>query len=379
MRSLCVIVALALQSTAASAADKGALIRTHGYVSPHFQAVSRPDARPADQNRIGMTKSKAGLIFDGKVVPTWQFRIHFVVGNDTFQALTQSSPVDEDNDGTTDSIHTSSKAATGNMIVESTITYRPVDAFNIKLGRMRIPFSTQAQSANTDLMFPERSGPNETFLSGSDMGALARTQFLDDRILASAGIFNGTSTGLFNTQRRSVLYTSRVDINPLGSFGFSETSEWQGPFRIGIGGGLIHNPYTAFDNNGYPTVGVTDTRWSASSRIAYYGLYVVGEYLTRQQLDSMSSRPEWATGWYGQAGWHLPMGLEPMFRMGEASVDESFDPRKTKWLDAGMNFYPAPKAKRADQVKLTVHYLKEERVDENETAQGVSVRAQVTW
>ena len=73
------------------------------------------------------------------------------------------------------------------------------------------------------------------------------------------------------------------------------------------------------------------------------------------------------------------MGFEPMFRMGEANVDESFDPRKTKWLDAGMNFYPAQKAKRSDQVKLTVHYLKEQRIDENETAQGLSLRAQVSW
>ena len=73
------------------------------------------------------------------------------------------------------------------------------------------------------------------------------------------------------------------------------------------------------------------------------------------------------------------MGFEPMFRMGEATVDESFDPRTTKWLDAGMKFYPAQKAKRTDQVKLTLHYLRENRVDENETAQGMSMRAQLIW
>ena len=379
MQAYLAFAALILCSPVANADEQGAVVRTHGYVSPHFQAVSRPNARPADQSRIGMTNSKAGIIFDGQVVPVWHFNIHFVVGSDTFEALTQASPVDEDNDGTTDSVHTTSKAATGNMIVESTITYRPFQEFQVKLGRMRIPFTSQAQSPNTDLMFPERSGPNETFLSGSDMGGLAKSQLFDERILASAGVFNGTSTGVFASQRRSVLYTTRIDINPLGSFGFSETSEWQGPFRFGVGAGMIHNPYTAFDNNGYPTVGVTDTRWSGSARVAYYGVYVVGEYLSRQQLDSMSSRPEWATGWYGQAGWHLPMGFEPMFRMGEATVDESFDPRTTRWLDAGMNFYPAQKAMRSDQVKLTVHYLKEDRVDENESAQGVSVRAQITW
>jgi len=378
MMSVFLLFSLALPGTS-HAAEKGALIRTHGYVSPQFQAVSRPDARPIDQQRIGMTQSKAGIIFKGHVVPSWRFDIHFVVGSDTFDALTRASPIDEDNDGTTDAVYTESRPALGNMIVESTITYQPDKAFKLKLGRMRIPFTSQAQSSNTDLMFPERAGPNETFLSGSDMGALAKTTLLDERILASTGVFNGTSTSLFNTQRRSILYTARVDINPLGSFGFSETTEWQGPFRIGVGGGIIHNPYTAYDGDGYPTVGVKDTRWSTSARIAYYGLYVVGELLSRQQLDSMSSRPEWATGWYGQAGWHLPLGLEPMFRMGEATVDESFDPRKTRWLDAGMNFYPAPKAKRADQVKLTVHYLLEERMDEDETAQGLSARAQVKW
>ena len=326
-----------------------------------------------------MTSSKAGIIFKGRVVPVWHFNVHFVVGGETIEALTRATPVDADNDGTTDTVYTESSSATGNMIVESTITYRPADQFQLKLGRMRIPFTTQAQSANTDLMFPERSGPNETFLSGSDMGALAKTDLLDERILASIGVFNGTSTGLFSSQRRSILYTSRIDLNPLGSFGFSETGEWQGPFRFGVGAGLIHNPYTAYDGDGYPTVGVTDTRWSLSGRIAVYGLYVVAERLSRQRLDSMSSRPVWASGWYGQAGWHLPMGLEPMFRMGQATLNESFEPRQTKWLDAGLNIYPAQKAKRADQVKLTIHYLKEDRVDENEIAQGISTRAQVTW
>ena len=368
-----------LYTGVAQAQSTAALIRTNGYIAPQFQAVFRPDARPVDQERIGMSGSKAGLIFNGTVTPLWRFRVHFVVGGDTINALTVAEPVDVDNNGTTDAIYTQSKPALSNMVVESSITYVPHEAVQFNLGRMRIPFTSQAQSPDTDLMFPERAGPNATFIRGSDMGGMVKTNFLDERILASAGVFNGISTNLFDSQRRGVLYTGRLDINPLGSFGFSETSEWKGPFRLGLGSGIIHNPYTAFDGAGYPTVGVTDTRWTASSRIAFYGLYLSGEFLMRQQLDSMSSRPEWATGWYGQAGWHLPRGLEPMFRMGEATVDESFDPRKTRWIDAGMNFYPAPKAKRTDQVKLTLQYLREERIDENETAQGMSARAQVLW
>jgi hypothetical protein len=229
-------------------------------------------------------------------------------------------------------------------------------------------------------MFPERSGPNETFLSGSDMGALTHTNVFDGRIQASAGVFNGTSTNVFESNRQGILYTGRIDLNPLGAFGFSETSEWAGPLLFGIGAGIIHNPYTAYDSAGYPTVSVQDTRTSLSARASFYGLYVVGEFLNRQQLDSMSSRPTWGSGWYGQAGWHLPKGIEPMFRMGESTVDESFDAQRTTWMDAGLNFYPAAKkARRADQVKVTVHYLNENRVDEGERAQGLSTQVQVSW
>jgi hypothetical protein len=276
-------------------------------------------------------------------------------------------------------IYTESRAAISNIVEESTVTFRPVEQFNVRVGRMRIPFTSQAQSPNTALMFPERSGPNEVFLAGTDLGGLLETQLFDGRILGSAGAFNGTSSGQLQSDRRGVLYTTRLDLNPLGSFGFSETSEWRGPFRVGVGGGLVHNPYTAYDSAGYPIVSVHDTRYTGSARIAFYGLYVVGEYLQRAQQDSLSGRPEWASGWYGQAGWHLPLGLEPMARMGEAKEDQSFATRTTRWIDAGLNFYPVAGDARPNQVKITVHYLSENRVTEGELAQGIASQAQITW
>ena len=68
-----------------------------------------------------------------------------------------------------------------------------------------------------------------------------------------------------------------------------------------------------------------------------------------------------------------------MFRMGTATIDESFDPQTTRWVDLGLNYYPALKAKRADQVKITMHYLSENRIDEGERAQGISSRVQVSF
>ncbi len=350
-----------------------------GYVAPAFKAIYRPSARPVDQQRIGMDGSRAGIIFQGNVTNPWRYRIHMVVGGESFQALTSATPVDGDNNGTTDAIRTQSSAALQNIVEEATTSYYPIEQFNLRVGRMRIPFTSQAQSPNTKLMFPERSGPNEVFLRGTDLGGLMETNLFSDRILGSIGVFNGTGAGVSDENQRGILYTARIDINPLGSFGFNETSEWKGPFRMGIGAGLIHNPYTAYDSSGYPTVSVSDQRGSLSGRMAFYGLYVSGEYLIREQLDSMSQRPEWATGWYGQTGWHLPLGFEPVFRMGEVVQDESFDPRTTQWIDAGLNFYPAQASDRPDRVKLTVHYLLEDRLSEGERAQGVSALTQVTW
>ena len=350
-----------------------------GYVAPGFKATYRPSARPVDQQRLGMDGSKAGLTFKGSVTDPWRFKVHLVMGGDSFQALTAARPVDSDNNGTTDAIQTDTEAAIQNIVEEATTSFFPVEQFNLRVGRMRIPFTSQAQSPNTKLMFPERAGPNEVFLRGTDLGGLVETNILSDRILGSVGVFNGTGSGVTESDQQGVLYTARVDLNPLGSFGFNETSEWKGPFRLGVGAGIIHNPYTAFDGAGYPTVAVQDTRTSLSGRLAFYGLYVSGEYLIREQLDSMSRRPIWATGWYGQTGWHLPKGFEPMARMGEVIKDESFDPRATRWIDAGLNYYPVQASDRPDRVKLTIHYLSENRITEGEHAQGLSALAQITW
>ena len=87
-------------------------------------------------------------------------------------------------------------------------------------------------------------------------------------------MFNGTSTNALKTNRQGILYTARLDVNPLDN-GFSETSS--GPdLLVGLGAGAIHNPYTAYDEAGatvsvtIPTVSVdasstASTWWQSSS------------------------------------------------------------------------------------------------------------------
>jgi hypothetical protein len=106
-----IVGCMMVNEAAAEQPSTGTPVKFGGYVAPVFKAISRPSARPIDQRRVGMDGSRAGLVFTGKVAPPWSFRIHLVLGADTFAALTSAEPVDTDNNSTTDAIETSSEQA----------------------------------------------------------------------------------------------------------------------------------------------------------------------------------------------------------------------------------------------------------------------------
>jgi len=353
-------------------------VEISGFVSPGFVATVRPNAVPEDRLNAGINNSRAGIIFAGEPAQRWAFKAYLLVGEDSFLALTEADAVDLDNDGSVDTLATSARAALGDIVRETSITWAPFQVFDVKLGRMPIPFTSQAQSADTALLFPERSGPNQIFLADDDLGGLAGLNIME-RVLLRAGVFNGSGAGPLSSSDQGALYTVRLDVHPLGEFGFDESRPGKGPFRLGLGAGLAHHPYTTYDSAGYADVEVSDFRGSLSARLAVAGLSLSGEYLKRLQTDSLTARPVEATGGYGQLGWYLPVGIEPIARAGATVEDQSFAPRNTIWTDAGVNVYPRYKSETPDAVRVTAQYLSENRVTEGELARGASVQAQVKW
>ncbi len=354
------------------------LLQIEGFVSPRFSATVRPDAVPEDRLTVGLAGSSAGITFSGEPAEQWRFKTYLRVGSDTFDAVTGVGTVDRDNDGAVDGVTTTTRGALGQIVREASITWAPREVFGVRIGRMPIPFTSAAQSPDTALLFPDRAGPNAAFLADDDLGGLGELN-LGGRLLASAGLFNGTGVGAGSTSDLGVLYLGRVDVNPLGDFDFDETDPLSSELRVGVGAGVIYNPYTSYDAAGYADVQFSDLRGSVSFRMAVAGLSVAVEALRRYQTDSLTQRPVEATGAYGQAGWYLPMGLEPIFRLGWAVEDQSFDPRQTVWTDAGFNLYPVQEEGSKDTVKLTAQYISESRVTELETARGLSVQAQIKW
>ena len=375
-RCLLALAALAVLA-AAVPAQAGSRFRVSGYVSPSFNLTFRPGAREVDFIDVGIGGSQAGLIFFGRPVDKWRFKIDLVVGADLFQALSSVELVDADNDGDPDRVASTTVEAIGSIVEETSITWSPAEQFSVRLGRLRIPFTSQSQAHFMTLMFPSRAEVNEAFLRGTDLGGLGEWNVGDGRFRGSIGLFNGTNLAAGTGNTKGVLITGRLDLNPLGDLEFSENRIEGGPFRMGLGAGLVYNPYNSYDSAGVRDVLVNDLRASASLRMAAGGVYWVTEGFFRRQVDSLTDRPLMDAGGYTQLGIYVPAGVEPVLRAGWAGEDLSFGARHTIWATGGLNFYPARTDERPDSVRFTLLYLGEFRITEREYAHGAVVRAQV--
>jgi hypothetical protein len=352
-----------------------------GYLQPQVGMTWRPDGLPRDRFEYGASATAAGLEITGQPWQRWGYDVHLVVAGESREVVTGVEVVDSNGDGVADDVSTDSELDPSLLVERAAVSYQPVDVFGLVVGQMRIPFTAQEQSPQTALMFPQRSGPNEVFLKGPDLGALAVLTIQDDLVRASLGAFNGSGAPVGESEERGLVYSARIDANPLGRFPFGEGDLERGRLRIGVGAGFLYYPATVYDAAGYLASRIRDLRASASFRLAARGVYLQAEVLRRQRTDSLSSRPVVATGAYAQGSWFLPVrapiGWAPIARIGYAAEDQGFAPRDTLFLEAGLTAYPRPD--QPDSLKVVAQYLGERRLSEGEDAHGAILQLQLTW
>jgi hypothetical protein len=352
-----------------------------GYVQPQVGMTYRPDGLPRDRFEVGASATAAGIEIQGEPWQRWSYDVHLVVAGESREVVTGVEVVDSNGDGVADDVSTDSELSPTLLVERASITYQPVALFGVVVGQMRIPFTAQEQSPQTALMFPQRSGPNEVFLKGPDLGALAVLSVQGDLVRASIGAFNGTGKPVGESEERGLVYSARVDANPLGPFPFGEGDLERGRLRIGLGAGFLYYPARVYDASGYLGSRIRDLRASASFRLAARGAYFQAEVLRRQRTDSLSSRPVIATGAYAQASYFLPVrspvGWAPIARIGYAAEDQGFAPRDTLFLEGGLTVYPRPDD--PDALKVVAQYVGERRLTEGEDAHGAILQLQLTW
>jgi hypothetical protein len=350
-----------------------------GYVQPSLALRYLPQAVPQYRLAYGLEESRAGLQFKGKGTERWDYNIYLYLTGETIEVLTHAIALDTDNDGDAEKVYTRSESAARNLLREAWAAWTPSEGMQVHFGRMSVPFTTQAQANDTELLFPDRASPNAVFLEGRDLGAVAKLDVNDGVFQAQIGAFNGTGQALGQNPESGGLYAVRVDLNPMGGFDRSETGDARGPFRIGIGAGLIVHPFTKYDSAGYPSTGVVDFRGTASVRMTGGGFHILAEGLGRYESDTITHRPTAALGAFGQAGWRSLGGVEPVFRLGWVVEDLSFSPRHAYWGEGGINYYLKNTRQTANPVRLGIHYVGELRYTEREMAHATSAQALVRF
>jgi len=377
MRPLILSASLLLLSTPQVQAQEGPEIT--GYVQPALAARYRPQAVPEDQTDVGLDESKAGLRIQGESSARWGYNVYLYLTGEALEVLTHAIALDTDNDGDAEKVYTRSTSAARNLLREAWANWSASDSLHFRFGRMPVPFTSQAQAPDTELMFPNRASPNAVFLEGRDLGGLGQLDLNEGVVQIQAGLFNGTGQALGTASQAGVLYALRFDLNPLGDFGYGETGRKDEPFRFGFGAGFVAHPYTLYDSAGYPSTGVLDFRGTASFRLTGLGFHLLTEALALYKSDTITDRPEMAFGAFGQMGWCSPGGIEPVVRFGWVGEDQTFAPRHIYWGEAGMNFYITDPAQSGHPVRLGIHYTGELRLTEREIAHGASAQALVRF
>jgi hypothetical protein len=352
-----------------------------GYVTPGFDLKARPDATPRSRFEYGFAGT-GGLSFDATPLNYWHARLELEFGIQTIHFVESIEQRDIDGDGVQEVSRTTQRTVTLGIasVLDATVMFRPHEAFGVKGGVFRIPFTLSQQSPQTGKMFLTRAPPSEVFISGSDAGAMLLTRLSSGRVEASAGVFNGRSLGLplAGLDSTGPLLSFRADVNPFGDFPAWEGDPQRGPFRLGVGFGLLYRPSTLYDTaSGLEAATAHDVRTCASLRLAVAGLYVGVEYLHSQQTDSISSRPRIADGGYVQASFFVPVtrtvAIAPVGRLGITAEDQAFAPRTIGWTDLGLALYPRADAPQPDTLKITLSYVGERRFTEGEDAHGASL------
>jgi hypothetical protein len=356
-------------------------VAVSGYLQPQAVVKHRPDAVPRDRWEYGVGGSRAGIALGGEPLAHLRWVVHVVAGAQTIDVVTAAEPVDGDGDGEADDVLVERQATATLEVEEATVRWVPAPLVEVVFGRLRIPLTVEAASPNTELMFPQRAGPNEVFLSGSDLGLMGVLHLDAAHTTASVGVWNGTGREPSPGQEggRGLAVSARADWAS-GEFPLGEADVTRGGPRVALGAGLLFRQSVGFDAAGNDGAEIRDLRLAGSVRFAALGFLLQAEFLRRQTSDNLSSRTRAATGAYGQASYYVPAGpvaFAPLARVGWSREDEEIAPRETLYLEAGVAFYPS--SEKPDLARVLAAYVGENRKTEGEDAKGAVVQVQVTF
>lgn len=178
------------------------------------------------------------------------------------------------------------------------------DAFQLRIGQFKTPYSAQWLTSGHSLLLPERAVPTDAFAYGRDVGLMAHGEAAD-LLEWQLALVEGGGPNRWNVDTPGYLVMARIALTPLGPFPLDEL-DTDGAPKLGIG--LSANRRVGDrQNSGDLVLDLRDHRVGAELRFAANGLTATGEvYALRLRTWTAPEADQPAIGGYAQAGYLVP-------------------------------------------------------------------------
>jgi len=263
--------------------------------------------------------------------------------NNEFSYMLQTDMVGSENDG-----------SRSPELKDAWIQWNACDWASARMGQFKTAISRQFNTSSTKLQFADRSTASNTFDLGRQQGAAGKWNLLNDKLVMTAGIFNGQSTGEGdNRSGKDNLMTGVVsaryqamgemDAFEEGDVNYTEKAALN--FGAAFAGGQSHQEVAI----GGAEDKVDNYHLSVDANFKLKGISVNGEFFWQELNPDGDGEKVDPNGFYVQAGYFLTpkkWELAARFSMvdckdGEAAVVNP-DCAGSDQLDestAGINYY----------------------------------------
>ena len=292
-----------------------------------------------------LIKNEAGTSYESEI-DSYLRRLRLEIGGNMVKELKYSLVFEADKNG---KFASSSGSPTNEVKIQiANIDYKFDDAFGVRFGKAKLPYSRVSLSSSSKQLIVERPVSTEAAKKLFDDYYQSNLMFSGK---VSEGIFaynfaigdgwepNSTISGTTVVHKSSPLYIARIEVSPPG---WTESS--QSDAHLGKGKHLtVGANYATQKGIEYKTTADEEDRTLTGLDVSGHWEGFTGqiEYNTwKEEYTDPSKSEKEPMGWYLQAGYLIPgINLEPVARYEVYDQDSNKDNKQEKTTTVGVNWY----------------------------------------
>lgn len=300
------------------------------------------------QSRIDMgdlVKSEDGKSYESEM-DMYLRRIRLEIGGQLYTNLKYSLVFDADKNG---KFASTSGSPTNEVKIQiAMIDYKSQDAFAVRFGKAKLPYSRVSLTSSSKQLIIERPVSTEAakklfddyYQSHLMLHGKAAEGILAYNLAVGDGWEpNSTITGTTTVHKSDPLYIARLELSPPGWVEKDKSDAHLGKDRHLVFG----VNYAAQEGIEYKTSSDGEDRTLMGADISghYEGFTAQFEYNTwKEKYTNPASKEKKPNGWYGQAGYFISgLNTEPVARYEVYDQDSNSSDKTEKTTTIGVNWY----------------------------------------